>query len=84
MTSEDLHAVASRIVEKMVRDHPAEAATVITLVLTEILSPALFGGDEAEVAEFVHALNLKLSEVALHHGVPSTFRVVPAETPMRH
>jgi hypothetical protein len=35
MTADDLRAVASRIVEKMVREHPAESATIASLVLSE-------------------------------------------------
>jgi hypothetical protein len=60
----------------MVIEHPAEAAALASLVLSEILAVGLFGGDEGEVGEFVDALNVKLSEVALHHGAPSTWRLV--------
>jgi hypothetical protein len=84
MTHADLRAAAQRIVEAMVRDHPAEAAVLASLLLSELLSIGLFGGDEGEVDEFVLAVNVKLSEVALHHGAPSTWRLVPAETPKRH
>jgi hypothetical protein len=81
----DLQAIAQRIVERMVRDHPDEAAVVASLVLSEILAVGLFGGgDQDEVDEFVLAVNLKLSEVALHHGAPSTWRLVPTEPPKRH
>ncbi len=84
MTTADLRAVAHRIVERMVIYHPAEATVLASLVLSEILAVGLFGGDEAEVDEFVSALNVKLCEVVLHHGAPSTWRLVSAETPRRH
>ena len=84
MTADDLHAVAQRIVEKMIAEHPAEAATLASLVLSEILAVGLFGGDQDEVDEFVLAVNVKLAEIALHHGAPSTWRLVPAEPPKRH
>jgi hypothetical protein len=38
MTADDLRAVASRIVERMVREHPAEAAVLASMVLSEILA----------------------------------------------
>jgi hypothetical protein len=84
MTINDLQAIAHRIVERMVIEHPAEAAVLASLVLSEILAVGLFGGNEGEVDEFVSALNIKLCEVALHHGAPSTWRLVPAKTPKRH
>jgi hypothetical protein len=84
MTTDDLRAIASRIVEKMVREHPAEAAVLASLLLSELLSIGLFGGDEGEVDEFVLAVNVKHSEVALHHGAPSTWHLVPTDTPKRH
>jgi hypothetical protein len=79
MTTDDLRAIAHRIVERMVIEHPAEAATLASLVLSEILAVGLFGGDEAEAGEFASALNVKLCEVALHHGAPSTWHLVRAE-----
>lgn len=52
-------------VERMVREHPAEAAVLASLVLLEILAVGLFGdGDQGEVDEFVLAVNTKLREIA--------------------
>lgn len=84
MMTDDLRAIASGIVEKMIAEHPAEAAVLASLVLSEILAVGLFGGDPDEVDEFVLAVNVKLAEIALHHGAPSTWRLVVAETPQRH
>jgi hypothetical protein len=84
MTTDDLRAIAHRIVERMVIEHPAEAATLASLVLSEILAAALFGGDEAEVEEFVAAVNIKVEEIALNHGAATSWRLVRAERPHRH
>ena len=65
MTANDLHAVASRIVERMIREHPDEAAVLVSLVLSEILSVGLFGDDEAGITAFADAVNTKLDEIAL-------------------
>ena len=60
MTSEDLRAVAQRTLERMVREHPDEAAVVASLVLSEILAVGVFGsGDQAAVDEFVLAVNTR-------------------------
>jgi hypothetical protein len=84
MTTDDLRAVATRIVEKMITEHPHEAAVLASLVMTEIMSVGLFGDDEAGVAAFVAAVNQKLDEIALHHGAPASWRLVRAERPVRH
>jgi hypothetical protein len=84
MTTDDLRAIAHRIVERMVIEHPAEAATLASLVLSEILAVGLFGGDEAEVEEFVAAVNIKVEEIALNHGAATSWRLVRAERPRRH
>jgi hypothetical protein len=84
MTTDDLRAIADRILLKVVQDHPDVASEIAALLLTEILGTCLFGGDQAEVDEFVLAVNVKLAEIALHHGAPSTFRLAPAEAPLRH
>ena len=84
MTSEDLRAIASRIVERMVIEHPAEAAVLASFVLSEILAVGLFGGDQDEVGEFVLAVNTKLSEIALNRGAATSWKLVPAEPPRRH
>jgi hypothetical protein len=47
MTSEDLRAVAQRVIERMVRDYPDEAAVPTSLNLSEILALGLFDKDEA-------------------------------------
>jgi hypothetical protein len=44
----------------------------------------LFGGDQDEVDEFLLAVNVKLSEIALHHHEGASWKLVPAETPKRH
>jgi hypothetical protein len=80
----NLRAVAHRIVERMVIEHPAEAATIASLVVSEILAVGLFGGDEAEVAEFVAAVNIKVDEIALNRGAATSWRLVRAERPARH
>jgi len=85
MTTDDLRAIAQRIVERMVREHSAEAAALASLVLSEILAVGLFGGgDQGEVDEFVLAVNTKLSEIALNQGAAMSWRLVPAEPPRRH
>jgi hypothetical protein len=84
MTTDDLRAAASHIVEKMVREHPAEAAVLASLVLSEILSVGLFGDDEASVAAFAEAVNGKLGEIALALDAPSSWKLVRAEPPRRH
>jgi hypothetical protein len=80
MTSEDLRAVAERIVERMVCEHPEEAAVLAALVLSEILALGLFGG---EVAAFAEAVNQKLGEIALARDAPSSWQLVRAEPPRR-
>lgn len=78
MTSEDLRATASRIVERMVTEHPAEAAVLASFVLSEILAVGPFGGgDPGEVDQFVLAVNTKLGEIALVRGARSSWQLVP-------
>jgi len=84
MTAEDLHDVARHIVEKMVREHPREAAVLASMVLSELLSIGLFGGDQDETSEFVTAVNVKLSEISLRHGAAHGWELVPTEAPRRH
>jgi hypothetical protein len=84
MTGEDLRAVASRIVERMVRAHPAEAATLASLVLSEILAVGLFSGEQDEVIEFATAVNTKLAEISLRHGADRGWQLMPTEPPRRH
>jgi hypothetical protein len=84
MTDGDIRAIAHRIVEKMVVEYPVESATIASLVLSEILAIGLFGGDEGEAGEFADALNVKLCEIALHHGAPSTWCLTRAQRPHRH
>ena len=71
MTTDDLRAVASRILERMIHEHPDEAAVLVTLVLSEILPVGLFDDDRAGVTAFADAVNTKLGEIALarrHRG----------------
>ena len=85
MTDGDIRAIADRILLKVVQDHPDVASEIAALLLSEILGACLFGGgDEGEVDDFVAAINLKLAEIALHHGAASTWHLVPAEPPKRH
>jgi hypothetical protein len=84
MTIDDLRAIASRIVEKMVHEHPDEAALLASLMLTEILSVGLFGDDEAGVTAFADAINTKLDEIALHHGASISWKLTRGERPRRH
>jgi hypothetical protein len=65
MTTDDLRAIAQRTVEKMMLEHPDEAAVLASLVLSEILALGLFGGGEGEVAAFADAVKGKLGEIAL-------------------
>jgi hypothetical protein len=83
MTTDDLHALASRIVERMIREHPDEAAVLVSLVLSEILSLGLFGGDDDEVTGFADAVNAKLGEIALSLGASRSFQLVRADPPTR-
>ena len=83
MITEDLHAVARRILERMIQEHPDVASEVAAMVLTELLAACLFG-DEAAVADFVQAINWKLHEIALAHDAPSSWQLVHAERPRRH
>ena len=53
-------------------------------MLSEILAVGLFGGDQDEVDEFVLAVNVKLAEIALHHGAATSWRLVQADPPRRH
>lgn len=84
MTDGDIRAIAHRMLERMVIEHPAEAAALASLVLSEILAVGLFGGDQDEVSEFVAAVNVKLAEIALHHDKGASWKLVPAETPKWH
>jgi hypothetical protein len=59
--------VASRIVERMVREHPDEAAVLASLVPSEILSVGLCGGVDYEVTGFADAVNSKLDEGSQGH-----------------
>jgi len=53
----------------MVLDHPAEAAVLASLVLSELFEATLFADDdEAAVGAFVQALNGRLAEIALRRG----------------
>jgi hypothetical protein len=80
----DLHAVASRILERMVRDHPDEAAVLVSLVLSEILSVGLFGDDEAGTSAFADAVNTKLDEIALRHSSATSWKLTRSERARRH
>jgi hypothetical protein len=84
LTTDDLRAVAQRIVERMVREHPDEAAVLVLLVLSEILSLGLFDDDEAGVTAFADAINTKLGEIALAHDAPASWQLVRADPPRRH
>jgi hypothetical protein len=84
MTTDDLQAVAHRIVARMVIEHPTEAAVLAALVLTEILNVGLFGGSDDEVTAFADAVNTKLDEIALHHGAATSWKLVRSERPLRH
>jgi hypothetical protein len=85
MASEGLRTAAQRIVETMVTEHPAEAAVLASLVLSEILAVGLFGaGDQSEVDEFVLAVNTKIAEIALNRGAGRSWELVPAAPPRRH
>jgi hypothetical protein len=84
MTSEDLRAVAQRIIERMVREHPDEAAVLISLVLSEILAVGLFGDDKAGITAFADAVNMKLYEIALRHGAATSWKLTRSERPRRH
>lgn len=81
--TDDLQAAAHRIVAAIVKDYPAESATVASLVMTEILAVGLHGDDEPAVSEFVAAVNFKLAEIALHHGAAQAWKLVPSEPPKR-
>jgi hypothetical protein len=83
MTDGDIRAVAHRIVERMVIEHPAEAAVLASLVLSEILAAGLFGGDEAEVDEFVTAVNVKVNEICLNRGAATSWQLVRCDHPPR-
>jgi hypothetical protein len=84
MTTDDLRAIADRILLKVVQDHPDVASDIAALLLSEILGTCLFGGDQDEVDEFVLAVNVKLAEIALHPHEGASWKLVPAETPKRH
>jgi hypothetical protein len=84
MMTEDLRAAAIRIVEQMARERPAVAAIVASLVMSELLSIGLFGGEPDEGSEFAAAINVKLSEIALRHGADRGWQLVPTEAPRRH
>jgi len=80
-----LHAIAHRIVEAMVKDHPAEAAVIVAVVLSEILAIGLHADDEpAAIAEFVSALNARLIEIALCLGADRAWQLVACDPPKRH
>lgn len=84
LTTDDLRAIAQRIVERMVREHPDEAAILASLVLSEILSLGLFDDDEAGVTAFAEAINGKLGKIALAVDAPASWQLVRAEPPRRH
>jgi hypothetical protein len=84
MAAADIRALAQRIVEKMVREHSDEAAVLVSLVLSDILSVGLFSEDEAGVTAFADAINTKLSEMPLAHDAPSSWQLVRTERPRRH
>jgi hypothetical protein len=84
MTTDDLRAGASRILERMIREHPDEASVLASLVLSEILSVGLFDDDEAGVTAFADAVNGKLGEIALGLGASRSWQLVRAEPPRRH
>ena len=85
MTPDDrLRTVASRTIERMIREHPDEAAVLAALLLSEILALGLFGGDESEVTGFATAVNGKLGEIAVALDAPSSWQLVRAERVRRH
>jgi hypothetical protein len=84
MSTEDLHAVAQRLVETVIRQHPDQAAALASLVLSEVLALGLFGGTDDEVTGFADAVNGKLGEIALAVDAPSSWHLVRAERPRRH
>jgi hypothetical protein len=84
MMTEDLRAAAIRIVEQVARERPAVAAVIASLVMSELLSIGLFGGEPDEVSEFAAAVNFKLTEIALRHGADRGWQLVPTEPPKRH
>jgi hypothetical protein len=84
LTTDDLRAVAQRIVERMIRERPDEAAVLATLVLSELLALGLFGGTDEEVTEFAAAVDGKLGEIALRLGAVRSWRLVRADPPLRH
>jgi hypothetical protein len=84
LTANDLRAVAHRIVKRMTREHPDEAAVLATMVLSEILAVGLFHNDEAGVTAFADALNNRLAELALTHEARTSWQLVRAKRSHRH
>jgi hypothetical protein len=83
MSTEDLHAVAQRLVETVIKQHPDQAAALASLVLSEVLALGLFGGTDHEVTGFADAVNGKLGEIALSLGASRSWQLVRAEPPTR-
>jgi hypothetical protein len=84
MTTDDLRAIAQRMLKRMIHEHPDAASEIAAMVLTELLAVCLFGDDEAGVTAFADAVNTKLDEIALHHGASTSWRLTRAERPRRH
>src|SRR4051812_47607797 len=63
MTIDDLDALAKRIVETMIREHPGVAAALTAHVLQEILAVDLFSGSDDDVTGFASAVNEKLGDM---------------------
>jgi hypothetical protein len=85
VTTDDIRAIAHRMVETLVRDYPVEAATIAALVLSELLEATLFADDDdAAISEFVHAVNSRLDEIALRRRAGTSWRLVRSDRPQRH
>jgi len=68
LTTDDLRAVAHRIVERMVQDHPDAASEISALVPTEVLAACLFGGRRR--ARIAIACRAGSPVVRVHPGIP--------------
>ena len=64
----------------MVREHPAVASDIATVLLSEILSVGLHGaGDDVAVGAFVLAINERLTSIAAHHGSARRWKLIAVD-----
>ena len=72
-------ALAADLLMYVAEEHPHEFAHVFTALLLEFMKVGVIP-DDASAERFVSALNGSLAEIAIRHGAPRAWRLVPYDT----